>query len=113
MDIITILLIAFGVAKLALLNSVKLGPAGAVAAIAAGTVLVALGGAIKQHMKKAPEAAGGGYGGSDTFNPSSTGASSFYGTSNDVMTLETVVYGRDIVLSSNRQHGTISRTRRK
>lgn len=108
------MLIAFGVARLALLNSVKLGPAGAVAAIAAGAALVAIGGAIKQHMKKAPEAISGGSSSTPSYSGSFGGGSSFnYGSTNDVLTLETVVYGRDIVLSSNRQHGTISRTRRK
>jgi len=52
-------------------------------------------------------------GGQPSYSPPSTGGSSYFGTSNDIVTLETVVYGRDIVLSSNRQHGTISRTRRK
>ena len=88
------------------------------AAIAAGAALVVLGGALKQMSNRASEAADGGYGNygvGDTFAPPSTGmgSGSTYGTSNDVLTLETVVYGRDIVLSSNRQHGTISRTRRK
>ena len=109
------MLMAFGVARLALLKSVSLGIPGAVTAIAAGAALVAIGGMIKQHMTKVGSAADGSYGGGSTFNPTSTGmgSSSTYGTSNDVLTLETVVYGRDIVLSSNRQHGTISRTRRK
>ena len=109
------MLMAFGVARLALLKSVSLGIPGAITAIAAGAALVAIGGAIKQHMTKVGSAADGSYGGGSTFNPSSTGmgSGSTYGTSNDVLTLETVVYGRDIVLSSNRQHGTISRTRRK
>jgi len=108
------MLIAFGVARLALLQSAKLGVPGAIAAIAAGTALVAIGGMIKQHMTKVGAAADGSYVGGG-YSPSSTGmgSGSTYGTSNDVLTLETVVYGRDIVLSSNRQHGTISRTRRK
>jgi len=108
------MLMAYGVAKTVLFKG---GPMSGPAAIAAGAALVILGGALKQMSNRASEAADGGYGNygvGDTFAPPSTGGgSSHYGTSNDVMTLETVVYGRDIVLSSNRQHGTISRTRRK
>lgn len=109
------MLIAFGVARLALLKSVSLGPAGAVTAIAAGAALVAIGGAIGAHMDRLDEASTGMYtGGSSGYSPPSTGNfSSSYGNTSNVLTLETVVYGRDIVLSSNRQHGTISRTRRK
>ena len=108
------MLMAYGVAKTVLFKG---GPMSGPEAIAAGAALVVLGGALKQMSSRASEAADGGYGNygvGDTFAPTSTmGGSSMYGTSNDVMTLETVVYGRDIVLSSNRQHGTISRTRRK
>ena len=81
-----------------------------VAAAAAGVALIAIAGVIKGMTSQNPTT----YGGGSSYNPPSTGGgSSYFGTSNDVMTLETVVYGRDIVLSSNRQHGTISRTRRK
>jgi len=79
-------------------------------ALAAGAALVATAGVIKGMTSQNPMT----YGGGTSYSPPSTGGgSSYFGTSNDVMTLETVVYGRDIVLSSNRQHGTISRTRRK
>lgn len=82
-----------------------------VAAAAAGVALIAIAGTIKGMTSQNPTEFGGGQ--SSYIPPSTGGGSSYYGTSNDVMTLETVVYGRDIVLSSNRQHGTISRTRRK
>ena len=82
-----------------------------VAAAAAGVALIAVAGVIKGMTSQNPTEFGGGQ--SSYIPPSTGGGSSYYGTSNDVLTLETVVYGRDIVLSSNRQHGTISRTRRK
>lgn len=86
------------------------GPAGAVAAIAAGAALVAIGGAIKQHTKGVGDAISGDYGGNGM--PVSGGYSG-YGTNNssDMITLESVIYGQDIVLSSNRQQGLSKRTR--
>ena len=107
------MLIAFGVAKLALFKSLSAGPAGAVTAIAAGAALVAIGGAISTLMKDSED--GFNTSGSiPTYSQPTSGGGTFgYGNTSDVLTLETVVYGRDIVLSSNRQHGTISRTRRK
>lgn len=81
-----------------------------VAAAAAGVALIAVAGVIKGMTSQNPTEFGGGQ---SSYIPPSTGGSSYFGTSNDIVTLETVVYGRDIVLSSNRQHGTISRTRRK
>ena len=106
------MLIAFGVAKLALFKSLSAGPAGAVTAIAAGAALVAIGGAISTLMKDGED--GFNTGSPSPYIPSTSSGSGYnFGSTNDILTLETVVYGRDIVLSSNRQHGTISRTRRK
>jgi hypothetical protein len=103
------LLVAGAIASEAMQKMLFTNP---VAAAAAGVALIAIAGTIKGMTSQNPTEFGGGQ---PSYSPPSTGigSGSTYGTSNDVMTLETVVYGRDIVLSSNRQHGTISRTRRK
>jgi len=102
------LLVAGAIASEAMQKMLFTNP---VAAAAAGVALIAVAGVIKGMTSQNPTEFGGGQ--SSYIPPSTGGGSSYYGTSNDVLTLETVVYGRDIVLSSNRQHGTISRTRRK
>jgi len=102
------LLVAGAIASEAMQKMLFTNP---VAAAVAGVALIAIAGTIKGMTSQNPTEFGGGQ--SSYIPPSTGGGSSYYGTSNDVLTLETVVYGRDIVLSSNRQHGTISRTRRK
>jgi len=104
------MMMAYGTAKLVIGKGAP-GPA----MIAAGAVMVGLGGAIKQHIKrkeeKALEANGGG--GLDGGYSSQLNSSNNYGSGQNVVVLETVVYGNDILLSSNRQHNTVERTRRK
>lgn len=80
-------------------------------AIAAGAALIGIAGLIKGMSEQDPLT---GLSQNPTYTPpASSGGTFSYANTNNVLTLETVVYGRDIVLSSNRQHGTISRTRRK
>jgi len=104
------MMMAYGTAKLVIETG-----APSHAMIAAGAIMVGLGGAIKQHIKrkeeKALEANGGG--GLDGGYSSQLNSSNNYGSGQNVVVLETVVYGNDILLSSNRQHNTVERTRRK
>jgi hypothetical protein len=103
------MLISAGIASLALFESLFAGPVGAAVAIGAGIALVAASGAIKSHVANVGSSTSGGGGTSSYTPPTYSGT----GTGSNVITLETVVYGNDIVLSSNRQNGTVSRTRRK
>lgn len=81
-------------------------------ALAAGIGLVAVAGLIKGLSTQNPTTYGGGGGGGGggaspvTFNND-------FGAGQGMLTLNTVVYGNDIVLSNNRQHNTNMRTRRK
>ena len=101
------MVIAYGVAKMSLLKNMH--PA---AIIAAGVGMTILGGMIKEKTKDVGSSlngsGGGGGGGSSpiAFNND-------FGAGQGMLTLDTVVYGNDIVLSNNRQHNTNMRTRRK
>lgn len=81
-------------------------------ALAAGVALVATAGLIKGLSSKNPTSYDGGGGGSSA--PISGGYSG-YGTnnSNGIVTLQSVIYGSDIQLSSNRANNTTMRTRPK
>lgn len=109
------MVIAYGVSMLAIKKSFN-----PVAIIAAGAALVVIGGAIKQKTKAAGDAMSGGGTGNNyvpsvpTYGGGGFGSYGYGGvnTSNS-LTLETVIYGNNLVLSTNRQHGTIQRTRGK
>ena len=101
------MVIAYGVAKMALLKNLHPG-----IIIGAGIAMTIAGGMIKEKTKDVGSAldgsGGGGGGGASpvTFNND-------FGAGQGMLTLNTVVYGNDIVLSNNRQHNTNMRTRRK
>lgn len=101
------MVIAYGVAKMSLLKNMH--PA---AIIAAGIAMTIAGGMIKEKTKdvgSALDGSGGGGGGGS----SPIAFNNDFGAGQGMLTLDTVVYGNDIVLSSNRQHNTNMRTRRK
>lgn len=102
------LLVAGAIASEAMQKALFTNP---ILALGAGIALIATAGLIKGMTKQNPVDPSGS---NPSYTPLSGGGGNFsYGNTDNVLTLETVVYGRDIVLSSNRQHGTISRTRRK
>ena len=106
------MLMAAAVAVDAFKNLAKAHPA---LAFAAGLALVLISGAISQKLSesgKAMETGGGGGGGPDFRSPIVNNAGFGSGGGSQI-TLDTVIYGQDILLSSNRANNTVSRTRRK
>lgn len=101
------LLIAGAIASEAMQKTLFTNPA---IALAAGVGLVAAAGLIKGLSSQNPTTYNGG-GGTPSYSGSAYGG---YGsnTSNGIITLESVVYGKDIRLSSNRANNTTLRTRK-
>lgn len=106
------MMVAYGIAKKVMIEGKD--PA---TVIIAGATMVMLGGVIKQHIKrkeaKAMESGGSGGGSGGGNYSSQLNSGNNYGSGQNVVVLETVVYGKDILLSSNRQYNTVERTRRK
>lgn len=111
------LTIAAGIAALGLQAVFKapLNPASAVAAIAAGTALVAIGSAVKAFSGKV--GSGGGSGGGSNYTPSvpsgfqaSAPAGARATPRQDTFTLNTVIKGQDLALSLTRTQALNGRT---
>jgi hypothetical protein len=92
-------LITIGIGKLNLDKLFTAGPAGAAAAIAAGTALMLAAGAVSRSMGKKAQNIGGGGGGGGGFSGQTITASGM--TSNVVITGELKGSGRDLVAVIN------------
>jgi hypothetical protein len=89
-------IIGIGIAKLALDSAFKAGPAGAIAAIAAGTALVALSAAVKGLMSKGPSFSGGSSAGGGGYQAPRPGRLETGKKGPD--TLHTKISGRDLMI---------------